>query len=250
MELEVILQVNGLTKSFGALYAVDNVSFGIDRRELVALVGPNGAGKTTLFNLITGFLVPEAGKVMFKGEDITKLPPHSIAHKKIGLAFQVTKIFSRLTVFQNIQAALFVSKGKAKNLFSLASRMMKEDTDEILEAVGLSQMAQTPADALSQPDKKRLELGIALACRPELLLLDEPTSGQSAEETFSTMELVKKINEEQGLTLLFIEHKMAVVFGIARRILVMHQGRVIADGKPEAVREDKEVQKAYLGERL
>jgi len=250
VEFEVILQVNGLTKIFGALYAVDNVSFGIDRGELVALVGPNGAGKTTLFNLITGFLVPETGKVMFKGEDITKLPPHSIAHKKIGLAFQITKIFPRLTVFQNIQAALFVSKGKAKNLFSLASRMMKEDADEILEAVGLSRMAQFPADALSQPDKKRLELGIALACRPELLLLDEPTSGQSAEETLSTMELIKKINEEQGLTLLFIEHKMAVVFGIARRILVMHQGRVIADGKPEAVREDKEVQKAYLGEKV
>lgn len=250
MEFEVILQVKGLTKIFGALYAVDNVSFGIDRGDLVALIGPNGAGKTTLFNLITGFLTPEVGKVIFKGEDITKLPPHSIAHKKIGVAFQVTKIFSRLTVFQNIQVALFASKGKAKNLFSLAPKIMKEDTNEILEAVGLSPMAQTPADALSQPDKKRLELGIALACKPELLLLDEPTSGQSAEETFSTMELVKKINKEQGLTLLFIEHKMAVVFGIARRIIVMHQGRVIADGEPEAVRENQEVQKAYLGEKV
>ena len=246
----MILQVKGLTKIFGALYAVDNVSFGIDRGDLVALIGPNGAGKTTLFNLITGFLTPEAGKVIFKGEDITNLPPHSIAHKKIGVAFQVTKIFSRLTVFQNIQVALFTSKGKGKNFFSLAPKIMKEDTNEILEAVGLSRMAQSPADALSQPDKKRLELGIALACRPELLLLDEPTSGQSAEETFSTMELVKKINEEQGLTLLFIEHKVAVVFGIARRIIVMHQGRIIADGEPEAVRESQEVQKAYLGEKV
>lgn len=249
-EFEVVLQVKGLTKIFGALYAVDNVSFGIDRGDLVALIGPNGAGKTTLFNLITGFLTPEAGKVIFKGEDITNLPPHSIAHKKIGVAFQVTKIFSRLTVFQNIQVALFTSKGKGKNFFSLAPKIMKEDTNEILEAVGLSRMAQSPADALSQPDKKRLELGIALACRPELLLLDEPTSGQSAEETFSTMELVKKINEEQGLTLLFIEHKMAVVFGIARRIIVMHQGRVIADGELESVRENQEVQKAYLGEKV
>lgn len=246
----MVLQVKGLTKIFGALYAVDNVSFGIDRGDLVALIGPNGAGKTTLFNLITGFLTPEAGKVIFKGEDITNLPPHSIAHKKIGVAFQVTKIFSRLTVFQNIQVALFTSKGKGKNFFSLAPKIMKEDTNEILEAVGLSRMAQSPADALSQPDKKRLELGIALACRPELLLLDEPTSGQSAEETFSTMELVKKINEEQGLTLLFIEHKMAVVFGIARRIIVMHQGRVIADGELESVRENQEVQKAYLGEKV
>ncbi len=246
----MILQVKELTKIFGALYAVDKVSFEIERGELVCLIGPNGAGKTTLFNLITGFLTPEAGKVFFKGEDITRLPPHSIAHKKMALAFQVTKIFSRLTVFQNIQVAFFASKGKAKNFFSLAPKLMREETHEILEAVGLSRMAQSPADALSQPDKKRLELGIALSCRPELLLLDEPTSGQSAEETFSTMELVKKINREQGLTLLFIEHKMAVVFGIARRIIVMHQGRVIADGEPEVVRESQEVQKAYLGEKV
>lgn len=250
MEFKVILQVDGLSKNFGALRAVDNVSFGINQGDLVALIGPNGAGKTTLFNIITGFLTPEAGKVMFKGEDITKLPPHCIAHKKIGIAFQITNIFPRLTVFQNIQVALFASRGKTKNLFSLASKIMKEDTNEILAAVGLSQMAKAPADALSQPDKKRLELGIALAGRPELLLLDEPTSGQSTEETFSTMELVKKINEEQGLTILFIEHKMAVVFGIARRTIVMHQGYVIADAAPEAVRQNKEVQKAYLGEKV
>ncbi len=246
----MILQVKGLTKIFGALYAVDKVSFEIERGELVALIGPNGAGKTTLFNLITGFLIPEVGNVIFKGDDITKLPPHSIAHKKIGVAFQVTNVFSRLTVFQNIQVAFFASKGKTKNLFSLAPKIMKEETNEILKAVGLSQMAQNPADALSQPDKKRLELGIALACKPELLLLDEPTSGQSAEEIFSTMELIKRINEEQGLTILFIEHKMPVVFGIARRIIVMHQGRVIADGQPEAVRGNHEVQQAYLGEKV
>lgn len=246
----MILEVEGLTKIFGALYAVDKVSFGIGRGDLVGLIGPNGAGKTTLFSLITGFQTPEAGKVIFKGEDITRLPAHSIAHKKMALVFQVTRIFSRLTVFQNIQVALFASQGRAKDFFSLAPRLMKEETHDVLEAVGLSRMAQIPAEALSQPDKKRLELGIALACQPELLLLDEPTSGQSAEETYSTMELVKKINQEKGLTLLFIEHKMAVVFGIARRIIVMHQGRVIADGEPEAVRENPEVQKAYFGEKV
>ena len=228
--------------------AVNNVSFEIDQGDLVALIGPNGAGKSTLLNLITGFLTPEAGKVMFNGEDITKLPPHRIAHKKIGVAFQVTNIFPRLTVFQNIQVAFFASQKKTKNIISLASKMMQEETHEILEAVRLTQAAKITADSLSQPDKKRLELAIALAGRPKLLLLDEPTSGQSAEETFSTMELVKKINEEQGLTILFIEHKMPVVFGIAHRIIVMHHGSVISDDKPEAVREKKEVQKAYLGE--
>jgi len=246
----VILQVDGLSKIFGALTAVNNVSFGIDQGELVALIGPNGAGKSTLFNVITGFLTPEAGKVIFNGEDITSLPPHRIAHKRIGVAFQVTNIFPGLTVFQNIQVALFASRGKTKNMYSLAPKMMKEDTSDLLEAVGLSEMAQTPADSMPQPDKKRLELGIALASTPELLLLDEPTSGQSAEETFSTMELVKKINEEQGFTILFIEHKMPVVFGIARRIIVMHHGSVIADGEPETVRENEEVQKAYLGDKV
>jgi len=246
----VILQVNGVTKIFGALRAVNNVSFGMDQGDLVALIGPNGAGKSTLFNVVTGFLTPEAGKVIFNGEDITKLPPHRITHKRIGVAFQLTNIFPGLTVFQNIQVALFASRGKTKNMYSLAPKMMKEETNEILEAVGLSEMAHTLADSMPQPDKKRLELGIALAGKPELLLLDEPTSGQSAEETFYTMELVKKINEEQGLTILFIEHKMPVVFGIARRIIVMHHGGVIADAEPESVRENKEVQKAYLGEKV
>ena len=246
----MILQVDGLTKIFGALRAVNNVSFGMDQGDLVALIGPNGAGKSTLFNVITGFLSPEAGKVIFNGEDITKLPPHRITHKRIGVAFQLTNIFPGLTVFQNIQVALFASRGKTKNMYSLAPKMMKEETGEILEAVGLSEMAHTLADSMPQPDKKRLELGIALAGKPELLLLDEPTSGQSAEETFYTMELVKKINEEQGLTILFNEHKMPVVFGIARRIIVMHHGSVIADAEPESVREKKEVQKAYLGEKV
>lgn len=246
----MILQVKGVTKTFGALKAVDNVSFRMDQGDLMALIGPNGAGKSTLFNLITGFLNPEVGNLIFNGEDITKLPPYRIAHKKIGVAFQVTNIFPGLTVFQNIQVALFASRGKTKNMFSLAPKMMKDDTTEVLETVRLSEMAHTPADSLPQPDKKRLELGIALAGRPELLLLDEPTAGQSAEETFATMELVKKINEEQGLTILFIEHKIPFVFGIAHRIIVMHHGAVIADGEPGAVRENEEVQKAYLGEKV
>ena len=149
----MILQVDGLTKIFGALRAVNNVSFGMDQGDLVALIGPNGAGKSTLFNVITGFLSPEAGKVIFNGEDITKLPPHRITHKRIGVAFQLTNIFPGLTVFQNIQVALFASRGKTKNMYSLAPKMMKEETGEILEAVGLSEMAHTLADSMPQPDK-------------------------------------------------------------------------------------------------
>jgi branched-chain amino acid transport system ATP-binding protein len=249
-EYEMILQIDNVSKYFKALKAVNNVTFGISKGDLVGLIGPNGAGKSTLFNIITGFLVPEMGKISFKEEDITGLSPHRIARKRIGVAFQVSNIFPGLTAFQNIQVAFFASLGKTKNIYSAAKKMMREETNGILETVRLSKLAQTPSESLSQPDKKRLELGMALSGKPELLLLDEPTSGQSTEETFSTMELIKEINDKQGLTILFVEHKMPVVFSIAQRIIVLHHGSIIADGDPGAIRKNKEVQKAYLGESL
>ena len=244
----MILEVENLVKDFGAMRAVNGVSFQIKEGDLVALIGPNGAGKTTVFNIITGFLWPEQGKVVFKGEIISRLPPYRISRKGIGLAFQITKIFPRMNVFQNVQVGLFAAQGQTGNLFSLASRVLQDETREILSMIGLAEMAALPAGSLSQADKKRLEFAIALAGRPDFLLLDEPTSGQSAEETSLTVELIRRINQEHGLTVLFVEHKMPVVFGIAKRILVMHQGSLIADGDPEVVRRDEKVQKAYFGE--
>jgi branched-chain amino acid transport system ATP-binding protein len=244
----MLLSAEGVSKSFGAVAAVTEVTFGIEPGELVALIGPNGAGKSTLFNLISGILKPDAGTIAFSGEPIASLPPHRVAHRGIGLAFQITNVFSRLTVLENIQVALFSARGKSGSLWSFGPRTLRDEAREILAAIGLLQLATLSAAALAQADKKRLEVGIALAVRPRLLLLDEPTSGQSMEETDLTMELIRRINHEQGLTVLFIEHKMDIVFGIARRVLVLHNGHLIADGEPKMVRANEQVQKAYLGE--
>jgi branched-chain amino acid transport system ATP-binding protein len=244
----VLLSAEGVSKSFGAVRAVAGVTFGMEPGELVALIGPNGAGKSTLFNLISGILKPDTGTIEFNGERISSLPPDRVAHCGIGLAFQITNVFSRLTALENIQVALFSARGKSGSLWSFGPRTLCDEAREILAAVGLLALAGISAGALAQADKKRLELGIALAVRPRLLLLDEPTSGQSMEETDLTTELIRRINREQALTVLFIEHKMDVVFGIARRVLVLHNGRLIADGDPASVRSNVEVQKAYLGE--
>jgi branched-chain amino acid transport system ATP-binding protein len=244
----MLLGVEGASKSFGAVVAVSDVTFGIQPGELVALIGPNGAGKSTLFNLISGILKPDAGTIAFDGEPISSLPPHRIAHRGIGLAFQVSNVFARLSVMENIQVALFSARGKSGSIWSFGPHTLREEAREILSAIGLLELAGLSAAVLAQADKKRLEVGIAMAVRPRLLLLDEPTSGQSMEETDLTTELIRRINQEQGLTVLFIEHKMDVVFGIARRVLVLHNGRLIADGDPASVRSNEQVQKAYLGE--
>jgi branched-chain amino acid transport system ATP-binding protein len=244
----MLLSAEGVSKSFGGVAAVTGVTFGMEPGELVALIGPNGAGKSTLFNLISGILKPDTGAIEFNGERISSLPPHRIAHRGVGLAFQVSNVFSRLSVLENIQVALFSARGKSASLWSFGSRTLREEAREILAAIGLLERAGLSASALAQADKKRLEVGIALAVRPRLLLLDEPTSGQSMEETDLTMELIRRINQEQALTVLFIEHKMDVVFGIARRVLVLHNGHLIADGDAASVRANEQVQKAYLGE--
>jgi branched-chain amino acid transport system ATP-binding protein len=244
----MLLGVEGASKSFGAVAAVSDVTFGIQPGELVALIGPNGAGKSTLFNLISGILKPDAGTIAFDGEPISSLPPHRIAHRGIGLAFQVSNVFARLSVMENIQVALFSARGKSGSIWSFGPHTLRDEAREILSAIGLVELAGLSAAVLAQADKKRLEVGIAMAVRPRLLLLDEPTSGQSMEETDLTTELIRRINQEQGLTVLFIEHKMDVVFGIARRVLVLHNGRLIADGDPASVRSNEQVQKAYLGE--
>jgi branched-chain amino acid transport system ATP-binding protein len=244
----MLLHADRIGKSFGALAALSDVSFAIEPGELVALIGPNGAGKSTLFNVISGIHRPDTGSITFAGERISSLPPHRIAHRGIGLAFQITNVFSRLTVLENIQVALFSARNKSGSLWSFGPRTFREEARQILDAIGLAESAGLSAGVLAQADKKRLEVGIALAVRPKLLLLDEPTSGQSMEETHLTTELIRGINQKQALTVLFIEHKMDVVFGIARRVLVLHNGRLIADGDPGTVRANEQVQKAYLGE--
>ncbi len=244
----MILNVEKLKKSFDGFVAVNGVSFSVKKGEICSIIGPNGAGKTTLFNLITGHLPVDEGRLVFKGMDITRTPPHKICRLGMGRSFQRTNIFPRLTVFENIQAALVADRGKSLNFFKPVDSFFREETQALLERVGLKDFAETVGGSLSYGFQKQLELGIALASDPELLLLDEPTAGMSAKETHQTIQLVGRITREKGLTLLFTEHDMEVVFSISERILVLYQGRLIAEGTPEEVRRNPDVQKVYLGE--
>ena len=244
----MILNVEKLKKSFDGFVAVNGVSFSVKKGEICSIIGPNGAGKTTLFNLITGHLPVDEGRLLFKGMDITRTPPHRICRLGMGRSFQRTNIFPRLTVFENIQAALVAHRGKSLNFFKPVESFFREETQALLERLGLKDFAETVGGSLSYGFQKQLELGIALASDPELLLLDEPTAGMSAQETHQTIQLVGRITREKGLTLLFTEHDMEVVFSISERILVLHQGRLIAEGSPEEVRNNYDVRKVYLGE--
>ena len=244
----MILETEKLMKSFGGLTAVYDISLQIQEGELASIIGPNGAGKTTLFNLITGHLPADAGKVTFKGKDITKLPPHTISRMGIGRSFQRLNIFPRLSVFENVQVAIFSAQRQSRNLFSRASKLAQKETEAILDSVGLLEKKDMKGGLLAHGDQKRLEMGIALAVEPSLLLLDEPTQGMSPRESGELTRLIQKLVRERGLTLIFVEHDMNVVFGISNNIKVMHQGKIIFQGTPDEVRNNEEVQRIYLGE--
>lgn len=244
----MIFETKHLTKKFGGLTATSDVSLQIKEGELVSIIGPNGAGKTTLFNLLTGHIKPDEGKVYFQGKEITGLPPHTISRMGIGRSFQRLNIFPRLTTFENVQVAVFSAQRKSHQLFTSAKKMVREETETILESVGLLDKRDMKGGLLAHGDQKRLELGIALSVHPSLLLLDEPTQGMSPQETIETTGLIQKLVKERGLTLIFVEHDMSVVFGISDNIRVLHQGKVIFSGKPEEVKRNEEVQRIYLGE--
>ncbi len=243
----MMLQVEGLIKSFDDFMAVNGANLTVEKGQIVAVIGPNGAGKTTLFNLITGALKRDKGKIVFKGEDISELPPYEICRKGISRSYQIVNIFPRLTVFENIQVAVLSYQRKSSNLFRPAQSIAVEETKSILESVGLSKKGGNITGSLSHGDQKILEIAIALGNEPELLILDEPTAGMSPEETQGTMELVKRLAKQRGLTILFCEHDMDIVFSIAQSIMVMRHGQTIIQGNLEEVRSNKEVQEAYLG---
>ena len=244
-----MLEVRDLKKSFGGFQAVSGVSFSVPQGSISAIIGPNGAGKTTLFNLITGHLRPDAGSISFKNREITGIAPHDLCRLGMGRSFQRTNIFPRLSVFQNVQAAFLCHRGRGWNLLASVDRLYRDETEALLVSVGLLDKAGEVAGFLSHGNQKQLELGLALALEPEILLLDEPTAGMSASETRESIRLIEGIARERSLTLLFTEHDMEVVFAIAHRITVLHQGEVIADGTPEEVRRHPEVRRVYLGER-
>ncbi len=242
-----MLKVEGVYKSFEDFMAVNGANLTVGKGEIVAVIGPNGAGKTTLFNLITGALKRDRGKIIFKGEDIGELPPYVICRKGIARSYQIVNIFPRLSVFKNVQVAVLSRQRKSLKLFESAENMVVEETNNILEGVGLLDKADRVAGSLSHGDQKILEIAIALGNEPELLILDEPTAGMSPEETLAALDLIKQLAHMRKLTILFCEHDMDIVFAIAQSIMVMHQGRTIIQGNPEEVRSNKEVQEAYLG---
>jgi branched-chain amino acid transport system ATP-binding protein len=243
-----VLEIANLNKSFAGFRAVSDVSLSVETRQIAAVIGPNGAGKSTLFNLITGHLQPDTGTVKLDGRDITGAAPHRIVRMGVGRSFQRTNIFTKLTVFENIQAAFLVHNRQGRNFWGRSAAMYRDETAALLRQIGLHNQDRTIAGTLSYGNQKQLELGLALASDPQVLLLDEPTAGMSATETHETIRLLEKIAGERSLTLLFTEHDMDVVFQIAQKIAVLHQGRIIADGKPEDVRNDAEVRRVYLGQ--
>ncbi len=242
-----MLNVTDLNKSFSGFKAVNGANLHVAKGEIVAVIGPNGAGKTTLFNLITGILKPDSGVVTFKGSDITGMPPYEVCKKGMSRSFQVVNVFSRLSVFENVRVSVLARENKTWNMFTSSKKIMTRETADIIDSVGLSAKKDRISAALSHGDRKVLEIAIALGGRPEFLILDEPTAGMSPEETSRCIDLIHKLSTGFGLTILFCEHDMELVFAIANRIMVMVRGATIVQGTCDDVRCNQAVQDAYLG---
>ena len=246
MKILEILKTENLTKNFGGLAAVFKVDFVLEEGRLQSIIGPNGAGKSTFFKMISGEHVPSSGKIWFRGEDITGLPQHVISHKGVATSYQITNIFPKLTTFENVRVAA-QSRKTSFNFWTRADghQDINKKTIQILETVKLSDKKDVLAANLPHGDQRHLEVAIALATEPVLLLLDEPTAGLNPAETVETTELIKKI--AKGLSVILVEHKMKVIMNISERITVFHDGQVIAVGSPEEIQQNETVRKVYLG---
>lgn len=245
--MTLILETERITKAFGRIFAVNQFDLQMETGKLKSIIGPNGAGKTTLFNVISGKIRPTMGSVRFKGEDITHLSPSSIARRGLSRSFQITNIFPNLTVFENVRLAAQQKDKKRSSFFTPVSDLneIHFKAMEILNHIGLIEYQDALASNLSYGDQRHLEIGITLAMEPDLLMLDEPTSGMSAMETQATIRLIDKLS--RNLTILLIEHKMDVVMRVSDTVLVMHYGQRIAEGTPKEVEKDPRVREAYLG---
>ncbi len=246
---EIIIETQNLSKHFGGLAAVDDVSIKIEAGTLHAIIGPNGAGKTTFFNLLSGNLKPTAGRVFYKGQDLTGKPIYRMIHMGIGRSFQITNIFPNLTVYENIRLASQAMENKNFHILMDTSKIenVEERTAQVVEKVGLTSQALLPARALSHGDQRKLELGMILAPDPELLLLDEPTAGMATEQVPELITLIQEVQQSGLKTVILVEHNMNVVMKVSDRITVMHQGKVLAEGTPGEIASNQQVQIAYLG---
>ena len=242
-----VLAVNSLCKSFGGVHAVKDVSFAIRAGEFLAMIGPNGAGKSTCFNMINGQLTPDSGQILFDGADLAGLPPREVWRRGVGRTFQVAATFGSMTVAENVQMTLISHLRETYDLWRRAARLHRERALDLLDQVGMRDAADRPSRELAYGDVKRIELAIALANEPRLLLMDEPTAGMAPGERNALIALVKRLVVERNIAVLFTEHSMDVVFAYADRIIVLARGRVIADGPAQAIRDDAKVREVYFG---
>jgi branched-chain amino acid transport system ATP-binding protein len=242
-----VLSVKGLAKAFGGVKAVDDVSFDVSAGELLALIGPNGAGKTTCFNMLNGQLRPDRGDVILAGERITGLPPRVVARKGVGRTFQITATYGSMTVMENVQTALIAARAEQWRMTGLARESHGDEAMRLLDLVGMHDQADRACGVLAYGDLKRVELAVALANAPKLLLMDEPTAGMAPSERIALMELTASIAASRSIAVLFTEHDMDVVFAHADRIIVLDRGRLIAEGTASEVRAHPDVQAVYLG---
>lgn len=244
-----VLETKSLTKRFGGLTAVDSVTFEVAKGELRSVIGPNGAGKTTFFNLIAGRLPATEGEIWFKGENITHIPPYQITKRGIGRSYQVTNIFPKLTVFENVRLAgqaVEVTFNWWKNVMSMTEANQK--VSDLLERLQLIDMKDTLAENLPHGMQRHLEIAIAMASDPELLLLDEPTAGMTQDETERMMALIDEIHKD--LTIVLVEHDMKFVMSVSKMITVLHDGKVLSEGSPDEIRNNEDVQRVYLGKQV
>ena len=244
---DIVLSVDRLSKSFGGVDAVRDVSFDVAAGELVALIGPNGAGKTTCFNLVNGQLAPDAGTIELSGTRIDRLPPRAIARMGVGRTFQVAATFASMTVRENVQLALLSHAGAHHGIAARATDCVRAEADALLERVRMAPLADRGCATLAYGDAKRVELALALAGKPRFLLMDEPTAGMSPRSRGRLMQLAADFARAEGIAVLFTEHDMGVVFGHADRVIVLDRGRVIAEGTPAEIRANASVQAVYLG---
>jgi len=242
-----VLEVRSLSKAFGGVRAVSEVSFAIGQGQFLAMIGPNGAGKTTCFNIINGQLAPDSGEILLAGNNIADLQPRAVWRLGVGRTFQVAATFGSMTVAENVQMALISHAGENYRLWRPAASMHREAALALLEQVGMRDAADRPSRELAYGDVKRVELAIALANEPRLLLMDEPTAGMGAGERHDLIALVKRLVVERGISVLFTEHSMDVVFAFADRVIVLARGRLIADGDAAAIRDNAQVREVYFG---
>ncbi len=243
-----VLIVEDLSRNFGGVQAVKDVNLAVPAGQLRAVIGPNGAGKSTFFNLLTGYIPCNSGRILFRGKDVTGLPPHSLCRLGLGRTFQINSIFASATVLENVQVALLSHRRRIWNMWAAADKLLVREAEELLTTLGLKDRAEKLGSELSYGDRRRLEVALALACEPQLLLLDEPTAGMSIPDKPGMVELIRKVSRERGVTVILIEHDMDIVFSVADEITVLHQGAVVAQGTPQEIKSNEQVQQIYLGE--